>query len=368
MEQNKRKIPWAQPVLRGNEKKYVEQALTSTWISGGPFVERLEKEFAEYCGNQFALAASNGSTALHMAYLALGLGPGDEVIVPGFCFLAAANIALHVGAKPVFAEVDSETWCLTASAVEKCITEKTKVIVSVHTYGNMCQMDTILDLAKLHHIAVVEDAAEAFASRYKGCYAGTFGEIGTFSLHATKTVTTGEGGMVITNDKNLLQKMKLFQSHGMLRKKYYWHELPGHNFRLTNLQAGIGCAQMEQLASIIRERKRIHKQYKLHLEKVTEIVLQYFSMEVDPVLWAMTVKLDNIAYPQGRDIVITAMKDLGIETRPGFYTPRNFYYLQSAILPTCEEISTQTISLPTFCSLTDEQIEFICQQLIKLKR
>ena len=368
MIQNKKNIPWAQPVLWGNEKKYVEQALASTWISGGPFVERLERDLAEYCGSRFALTASNGTTALHMAYLALELGSQDEVIIPGFSFLAAANIALHLGATPVFAEIDPRTWCLTASAIERCLTKKTKIIAPVHTYGNMCPMDEILDLAKSHHIAVVEDAAEAFASRYMGRLAGTFGEIGTFSFHATKTITTGEGGMVVTDDKHLLQKMSLFRSHGMLRKTYYWHELPGHNFRLTNLQAALGCAQMERLDSIISERKRVHQQYRMHLENASGVDLQYFPSEVDPVLWAMAVKLDPIAYPQGRASVMAAMKEANIETRPGFYTPRNFSYLQSPVLPICEEISSQTISLPTFYSLADEQIEFICQQLIKLKR
>ena len=361
-------ISWAKPCFWGNEKEFVNEALASEWISGGPFVERLEKEFAEYCGRPFALTASNGTTALHMAYLALGLRPGDEVIVPGFSFLAAANIALQMGVMPVFAEVNPDTWCITANEIERCITAKTKAIVPVHTYGNICPMDEIVSIAETKRIAVVEDSAEAFASRYKGRLAGTFGEIGTFSFQATKTITTGEGGMVVTDDKNLQQKMALFQSHGMLRKTYYWHELPGHNFRLTNLQAALGCAQMESLDSIIRERHRIHQQYMLGLQKVMGLTLQYFPAEVDPVLWAMAVKLDPAAYPQGRDVVVATMKEVNIETRPGFYTARNFSYLQSPILPICEGISAQTISLPTYCSLTDEQIEFICQQLIRLKR
>ena len=368
MEWEKKIIPWAGPVFWGNEKEYVDQALSSTWISGGPFVDRFENEFIKCCGSQYALSASNGTTALHMAYLALGLGPGDEVIVPGFGFLAAANLTLHLGATPVFVEVDPNSWCITASSIERCITKNTKLIVPVHTYGNVCLMDEIISLAKANGIDVVEDAAEAFASRYKGKFAGTFGKIGTFSFQATKTITTGEGGMVVTDDKELMKKMSLFRSHGMLRKTYYWHELPGHNFRLTNLQAALGCAQMEHLDSIILKRNRIHQQYRLQLENINGLELQYFPSEVDPVLWAMAVKLDKKAYPQGRDSVMAKMKDMMIETRPGFYTPSNFSYFQNQQLPICEEISSQTISLPTLCTLTDEQVDFICQQLIKLKR
>jgi len=359
-------IPWAKPVFWGNEKKYIDQALDSTWISGGAFIERLEVEFSNYCKSRFALSASNGTTAIHMAYLALGLKPGDEIIVPGFGFLAAANLAVQMGAKPIFAEVDPHTWCLTAASIERCISKATRVIVPVHTYGNVCPMDDIMELAGIHKLSVVEDAAEAFASRYNGKFAGSFGEIGTFSFQATKTITTGEGGMVVTNYQALKEQMALFKSHGMLRKTYYWHELPGHNFRMTNLQAALGCAQMEHLDTIIRERGRIHERYKHYLERVEGLQLQHFEESCDPVLWALAVKLDPKVFPRGRDKVMDQMKAAGIETRPGFYTPDNFPYLKCPQLSICKEISDQVISLPSFPTLTDAQIEFICSELIKL--
>src|SRR5882724_2279623 len=203
-------IPWAKPDLLGNEKQYVAEALSSTWISDGPFVGRFENDFKKYCGGRHATTASNGTTALHMAFLAMGVGPGDEVIVPGFAFMAAANVALHVGAKPVFTEVDPATWCMTATDVERCISPRTKLIVPVHTYGNVCDMDEILTLANAKSILVLEDAAEAFASRYKNRLAGVYGTVGTFSFHATKTITTGEGGMVITDSRELSEKLYLF--------------------------------------------------------------------------------------------------------------------------------------------------------------
>jgi perosamine synthetase len=361
-------IPLAQPDFSGNEQQYVAEALASTWISGGPFVERLERDFANYCDARFALTAANGTSALHMAYLALGLGPGDEIIVPGFAFLAAANISLLMNAKPVFAEISPDTWCVTAAAVEKCLSPRTKLIVPIHTYGNVCDMDPILALAQSRNIPVVEDTAEALASLYKGRYAGTFGTIGTFSFQATKTITTGEGGMVVTKDKDIYDQMALYRSHGMLRKRYYWHELAGHNFRLTNIQAAIGCAQLETLDQKIAGRKRVHQQYKKHLSNINGLVLQVFQPEVQAVLWAIAVKLDPRAYPQGRDAVMQQMRDAQIETRPGFVAPGFMDHIYtSPELPVCKDVSEQVIVLPTYSSLLDEQVEFVCATLISLR-
>lgn len=360
-------IPWAKPVFLGNEQSYVSQALSSTWISGGSFVDRLESDFAHYVKSPFTLSTSNGTTAIHMAYLALGLKPGDEVIIPGFGFLAAANLALQFGAKPVFAEVDPDTWLVTAPEIKKCLSPKTKIIVPIHSYGNVCEMSAISTLAEDHGIPVIEDAAEAFTSQYKGCEAGTMSTIGTFSFQATKTITTGEGGMVVTKNEELYNTMALYRSHGMLRKTYYWHELPGHNFRLTNIQAALGCAQMETLGMFIQERDRVHAQYKKYLSHVEGIKPQQFTSNVKPVLWAMAVKLDCEAYPQGRDRVIEQMKQLQIETRPGFYPPSAMEFYSCPHLPVCEEISRQVISLPTFTALQNEQIKYICNSLIELQ-
>jgi perosamine synthetase len=356
-------INWAQPDFWGLEERYLFEALHSTWISGGPFVERLEHELAAFSGSPFSLAVSNGTTAIHLVYLGLGLQPGDEVIIPGFCYLAAANIALQMGIKPVFAEVDPETYCVTAAAIEAVLTERTKLIVVVHTYGNVCDMDDILSLAESRGVVVLEDAAESFASKYKGRQSGAIAPIGTYSFQATKTITTGEGGMVMTSDEELAQKMALYRSHGV-RKRRYWHELPGHNFRLTNLLAALGCAQLERLDSIIQQRKHIHKTYQAKLLNVQGVRLQLFRPEVDPVLWAFAVELDPVAFPQGRDRVIDQLAAAGIETRNGFYAASQLsIYPDCPTLPVCERLANNVISLPTFSSLTDQQIEYICNQL-----
>jgi perosamine synthetase len=364
---NQPQIPWAQPDFWGLEEQYLVEALHSTWISGGPFVDRLERELATFAGSPFALAASNGTTAIHLAYLGMGLQPGDEVIVPGFCYLAAANIALQMGIKPVFAEVDPETFCVTAEAIEAVLTTRTKLIVVVHTYGNVCEMDDIMSLAKSRGVLVLEDAAESFASKYKGRQSGAIAQLGIYSFQATKTITTGEGGMVLTDNKELARKMALYRSHGVLGRRY-WHELPGHNFRLTNLQAALGCAQLERLDLIIKERKRIHQTYKAELTNVGGVRLQAFRPEVDPVLWAFAVELDPAAYPQGRDKVIEQLAAVGIETRNGFYAASQLpIYPDCPSMPVCERLANNVISLPTFPSLTDQQINHICSQLARMR-
>lgn len=361
-------IPWAKPDFWGKEKDYLIEALDSTWISGGAFLERFEKLVADYCGVQYAVASSNGTTSLQLAFHALGIKPGDEVIVPGFCFMAAPNMILNIGAKPVFADIDSQTYCTSAGFIEPLITSKTKAIVPVHPYGNICEMDEILELGARHHIPVIEDAAESFASRYKGIAAGSMGVMGSFSFQAAKTITTGEGGMVITNDENLAKKMALIRSHGLLRKKHYWHELAGYNFRLTNIQAAIGVAQMERIDTIIVERKRLFRDYQKFLDSERGVSLQEYGPNVDPVLWANALRLDPKAFPQGRDRVMEQMRELGIETRPGFYTPHQMSHLYGCpLLPNCDEVSKTVISLPTTPSLTTEKIGEISGKLLSLR-
>jgi perosamine synthetase len=361
-------IPWAQPEFWGDEFRYVKEALDSTWISGGSFVDRLEQEFCALSGGARALAVSNGTTAIHLAYMALGIKPGSEIVVPGFGFLAAANVALHMNAKPVFCEVDPRTWCMRAEDIEPCLTDNTCAIVVVHTYGNVCDMGPILSLANDHGIPVIEDSAEAFPSRYRGHLAGSLGTIGTYSFQATKTITTGEGGMVVTNDDALYERMALHRSHGLRRKKHYWHEVPGLNCRLTNMQAALGCAQLEQLDRIVTERHRVYRIYRDCLARIPSITLQAFSTDVDPVVWAIAVKLDLSAFPQGRDAVMAQMLGAGIELRPGFYSPAQLEYFDCTSLPICDDLAASIVSLPSFPTLTNEEILYICEQLAMLAR
>lgn len=331
-------------------------------------MERLEEDFSHFCDAPYAIATSNGTTALHLAYLAIDIRPGDEIIVPGFGFMAAANIALHVGAKPVFSEVDAASWCMTAQDIERCITPKTKAIVPIHTYGNVCDMDSIMELADSKGLLVVEDAAEAIGSKYMGRMAGTIAPLGIYSFHATKTITTGEGGAVVTSSVELRDRMRLFRSHGMAARRY-WHEVAGHNFRLTNMQAAIGCAQLEQMATITRERNRVYKSYTKLLTNVEGVTLQYYSDKVDPLVWAIAVAIDAQIFPQGRDAVIEKLKQMRIETRPGFYSANTMPHIYGNIhLPVCEYLSQHVISLPSSPTLTDEEIEYVCTSIKSCKK
>lgn len=359
-------IPWAKPHFWDKEIHYVADALASTWISGGPFVERFEEALTAELGVSYAVVVSNGTAALHLAYLALGIGPGDEVIVPGFAFQAAANVARHVGAVPVFAEVDPDSWCLDATDVERRISRHTKLIVPVHTYGNVCDMNSLRSLGEITRTPILEDSAEALGSRWEGEMAGALGLMGILSFQAAKTITTGEGGAVLTSDRELYDRMRLFRNHGM-GAMHYWHEVVGHNFRLTNIQAAIGCAQLECLDRIVQERQRVHRRYVANLGGQVGISMQHFANAVEPVLWAMAVRLSTDAFPQDRDAVMQQLQATGIETRVGFYAASELGIFECGPLPICEAISRSVMSLPTFPTLSNEEIDFICNRLLRLR-
>jgi perosamine synthetase len=364
----KSSIPWAKPVFWGREQDYVADAMTSTWISGGRYIDRLEREIAAFCNVPHALAVANGTAAIHLTYLAAGLRPGAEIVVPGFGYLAAANVALNVGAKPVFAEVDPATWCVTAETIARVLTPRTRAVVPIHTYGNACDMDSIVALCGPRGVLVIEDAAESFGTRYQGRQSGTIGDLGCLSFQATKTITTGEGGMVITSRDEFLEPLRLYRSHGVLSRRYF-HEVAGLNFRLTNMQAAMGCGQLEHIDAIIEARRRMYECYRRCLENIGGMVMQKFSPSVEPVVWAIAVKLDPAAFPQGRDAVIDQLAAAGIESRPGFY-PANAMpdlYGSGLDLPVCTAIARQVISLPSYPSLAGEEIEQVCASLKALR-
>lgn len=362
----KKTIPWAKPTLFGNEKKYALDALKSTWISGGPYVEKFEKEFTRYNGAKYGTTTSNGTAALQLALLALGIGPGDEVIVPGFTFVAPVNMVIAVGAKPVYADIDPRTWCIDVKSIKSCISSKTKAIIPVHLYGNVCRMEEIIGLARSKNLFVIEDTAEAAFSKYKGKYAGTFADVGCYSFHATKNITTGEGGMVLTDDKKLYEKMQIIRDHGMRKDKRYWHDIIGFNFRLTNFQAALGCAQLEKVNIILKERRRVYKTYSRELNSIPGVEMQHFPYEVQPVVWTVAIRIDPPHFKGNRDWIIRKLLEAKIETRPGFYALSLMPPYNSPPLPVSIKVSKTIITLPTYPSLTEEEIIYICGQLKKL--
>jgi len=356
-------IPWGKPCLGEKERDYLLKALDSTWISGGEFIDRFESDFARLIGTEYAVTTSSGTSALHLALLALGIGPGDEVIVPAFTFVAPANMAIETGAKPVYVDIDPRTWCMDVKEVEKSITKRTKAIVPVHVYGNVCEMESLTGIARERQLCLIEDVAEAAFSKYRGKFAGSLGHLGCFSFQATKTITMGEGGAVLTDDKELSKRMRIMRSHGMRENKRYWHDLVGYNYRLTNLQAALGCAQLENLDEIIAEKARIYRRYSGNLSGFVGIELQHVPKEVEPVMWTVAIKIAPNRFKGDRDFVIAELLKRNIETRPGFYPFSVMPLYDAASLPVAESIGRNVISLPSYVSISDEDIDYVCNQL-----
>ncbi len=354
-------IPWAKPDFYGYEEKYLKEALKSTWISDGKFLTKLEKNFSNYLSVRESIAVSNGTAAIHLIYLAMDLKKGDEIIVPGFGYMAAANLAIQMGLKPIFADVDLDTFCVTAENIKKKISKKTKLIVITHTYGNVCDIKPIIKLSKKRKIPLLEDSAESFGSRYYKKQSGTFGDFATFSFQATKTITTGEGGMIVTKKgKSFIKKVRSLKTHGVLKTRYL-HVYPGHNFRLTNLQAAVGCAQLKRFEKIIKERKRIFKYYEKLFFNFKGVKIQKFNKNVSPVVWTFALVLDEKYFPK-RDKLIKNLLKKGIETRNGFYSPcrmKLYNKYKTSHLKNSNYLSRKVICLPFYASLKNNQIKKI---------
>ena len=359
-------IPWYKPHFWGDEIEMVTDALKSTWISDGEYVTRFESALSETLGSKYVISTSNGTASLMLSYLSLGIGPGDEVIIPGFTFTAPANMALALGAKSVFADINPNTWLLDHDSVEQKITPQTKAIVPVHTYGNVCAMDYLCEIARSNGLFVVEDNAEAAFSTYQGKQAGTFGDFGAFSFQATKTITTGEGGAVCADSKQLQEQAKLYRNHGVRPEKRYWHEVIGHNFRLTNMQAALGYAQLLHLNDIVENKKRVYARYKTNLAHCQKLSFQKITPGCDPVIWATAVKIDPTRANVSRDRLIRGMNDRGIETRPGFYPFSDMPLYNAPNLKHSIDVAHNTISLPSYTMISNAEIDQVCELFLEL--
>ena len=308
-------IQISQPdLLKGNELKYLLDAFNSTWISSsGKYIKQFETSFSNFVDCKYGVSTSNGTVAIQLALTALNIGEGDEVIVPNITFAATINAVLHCGAIPVLAEVEEEFWTIDPESIKNNLTKKTKAIIPVHIYGQICNMDAICQIADQHGIHIVEDCAEAHGGMYSDKKVGSYGVISTFSFFGNKIITTGEGGMCTTNSDFYYQKMLLLRDHGMSPKKKYWHDIVGFNFRMTNLQAAIGCAQLEKIDDILKRNSIIESRYK---EILKEQNIQWQS-DKDPkrkrVVWIVTGMSNK------RDLIIERGVKHGIDVRRFFY-------------------------------------------------
>jgi len=364
------RIPVAAPVLIGNEKKYVMDCLNSTWISSaGKYVQRFEQEFAEFCGVRNAISCSSGTAALHLALLALGVGPGDEVIVPTLTFVATANAVTYCSACPVFVDSKPETWNLNPDLLEKKITPRTKGIIVVHLYGHPVDMDPVLRLARRHNLFVVEDAAEAHGAEYKGQRVGSLGDVATFSFYGNKIITTGEGGMVTTNDDELACKVRQLRDQGKDSRRRYWFPIIGYNYRMTNIQAAIGLAQLERADWHIQRRREVASWYYKRLNGVQGVILPVEMKWAKNVYWMFSVVLDD-SIPLGRDEVMKALQERGIETRPFFYPvhtlPPYQKFAAGDDFPVADKLGARGINLPTWAGLQEEDLDYVCEALIEI--
>ncbi len=358
------RLPVMEPEVSGNELNYIMECIKTNWLSSqGPFVRRFEQEFGHYVGSPHAVAVCNGAAALHLALIALGVGPGDEVIVPDLTFAASVNAVLHAGATPVLVDVTRDTWTLDPKGVARAITSQTKAIMPVHLYGQPCEMEALMALARNHGLLVIEDAAEALGAQYHGRHVGGFGDAAAFSFYGNKLITTGEGGMVTFKDENAAARARVLRNHGMDPDRRYWHEEAGYNYRLTNLQAAVGVAQLERIESFITRKIELASRYSRALSVRDELVLPIVWPDTRNVFWLYSLIVDPERTGLTRDDLMERLLLRGIETRPLFY-PLHFMppyrrFARQGSYPNAEWLSANGLSLPSAVTLKDEELDHV---------
>lgn len=370
-------IPVCEPLLGGNELKYITEAVETGWISSsGKYVTKFEEAFAKYCGVKYGVAVCNGTVAIHLALAALGIGKGDEVIIPSFTMIATAFAVCYTGAVPVFVDADKETFNIDVNKIEEKITPRTKAIIPVHIFGNPCDMDAITSIAKKHKLYIIEDAAEAHGAEFNGKKAGSFSDIASFSFFANKNLTTGEGGMVVTDSEENYKKCRYFKNmcFPVDAPRVYSHEDIGFNYRMSNLHAAIGLAQTEK-ADEYRDM-RIHnaKLYMKNLSDCPGIIFQKGQANGLNVHWMNTIVINPLEYGHTKDELVAHLKENGIDTRLLFVSMHRQKSLKdfgcdcSGEYPVTDWLTENGFYLPSASSLKEKQIEYICGVIKDFKK
>lgn len=360
-------IPVSEPLFDGNEKKYLTQCIDEGWISSeGPFVNEFEEKFSSYLGSRYGIAVCNGTAALETALFAAGIGKGDEVIMPTFTIISCASAALRLGAKPVLVDSEPDTWNMDVTQIEGKITDRTKAIMPVHIYGHPVDMDPVMELAEDYNLKVIEDAAEVHGALYKGEKAGAIGDVGSFSFYANKIITTGEGGMVVTNDEETAERARGYRNLCFKPGRRFYHTELGENFRMTNLQAAVGVAQLEQINRFIEIKRGNARKYTDGLRGIRGIKTPVEKEWAKNVYWMYAIELSE-------DTGITAaqmaehLAEKGIGTRPfflGLHEQPVFHDMGLFVgehYPVAERIARQGLYLPSGHTLTEEQIRYVCE-------
>ena len=361
-----KQIPIASPDLTGNELMYVNDCINSNWISSnGKYVEKFESNFSNYHNGMYSISTSNGTAALHLSLMSLGIKADDEVILPNLTFAATINSILYVGATPVLVDIDSETLNMDLDLFEESISTKTKAIIVVHLYGEPCDMNKIIIIAKKYNLLVIEDCAEALGSKFNNKPVGVFGDAATFSFFGNKTITTGEGGMVIFKSEKAAKMAAELRDHGMSKSKRYWHDFVGYNYRLTNIQAAIGVAQFERLEMFVDKKISISNRYSSLLSEYSFIKIPQEKLNVKNSYWLYTLILNKDCPFDIFDLIRFLQKN-GIEARKIFY-PLNimppYKEFSSKELPVSNSISSRGISLPTSFNMKEIDITHILNKL-----
>lgn len=366
-------IPVCEPYLAGKEKEYVLDCLESGWISSsGKYVNRFEEKFASYCGSHYAVGVCNGTVALHLALIALGIGKGHEVIIPNFTMIASAFAVCYTGARPVFVDAERSTWNIDVSKIEAKITSATRAIMPVSIFGHPCDMDAINALAKKYNLFVVEDAAESHGAEYKGQRTGNLADITAFSFFANKNITTGEGGMIVTNNKELYEKSLYFKNlcFPLNGPRNYIHNDIGFNYRMTNIHAAIGLAQTEKADEYKAMRIKNAQLYKKFLRDTPGILFQQSAPDVVHVHWMNAIVINPAEYGKTREELMAYLKTKNIDTRLLFVgmhkqpALRDYGCETNDGFPVTEWLTANGLYLPSASNLTQETIQFICNEII----
>jgi len=357
-------IPVSKPTLTGNEMKYVQQAIATNWISSaGSFIRDFEVKFAEVCGAKYGIACANGTVAMHLAMATLGLEADDEVIIPTFTMIATANAVAYCGAKPVLVDMEPNYWQMDVDQVAAKITPHTKAIVPIHIYGHPTDMDPLRELAQKHGIMIIEDSAEAHGGEYKGQPCGSLGDAAGFSFYGNKIITTGEGGMVTTNNREIAKLAWNLRDHAFSHERHFWHKFVGFNYRMTNLQAAVGLAQVEQMATFVAQRRQNALEYNCRLSTIPGIRTPAEAPWAKNVYWMYGIMVDEKEYGMNRDQLRKVLADNGIETRT-FFIPMHcqpVYWdaFKGQRYPVAEDLCKRGFYLPSSSSLALDEIEYV---------
>ena len=365
-------IPVSGPSITQKEIDYVTDAVTNAWYGNANiYHDKFERSFADYLGVKYAIALPSCTSAIHLSLLALGITTGAEVIVPDVTWIASAAPINYVGAIPVFADIDPQTWCISVESLERYITSKTKAIIPVNLYGGMPDMDALLAIAKKYNLVVIEDAAESIGSEYHGRKAGSFGDTGVFSFHGSKTLTTGEGGMLATDREDIYQRVLFLRDHG--RKpgdKLFYNTEVGYKYKMSSMQAALGLAQLERIEELIDRKRQIFSWYQFELAEVYGLTLNYESANTKNTYWMVTVIIDS-KLGIDKEHLMDKLRDEKIDTRPFFHPLSSlpaYANFPSTLLARDRnqhsyQISQYGINLPSGMDMTKEKVAFVCKKI-----